>query len=149
VSLQTNHALLILSIVVVCFLLLPDVYKRVGNDFQDHCLLELPFFFQLISPANEGNLSAGRTLISGGMAGATSAVTTYPLDLVICGLFLSLCHRDLPTVQVRSFLSVQTSTKQYSGIVGTMKVIVQSEGELLSYPCSAHLFSLVVVIQAC
>lgn len=56
-----------------------------------------------------------RILAAGALSGTTGAVLLYPLDLV------------------RSFLSVQTTKNQYSGIVHCMRTIVANEGVIGLY----------------
>jgi len=49
-------------------------------------------------------------LLSGGMAGITALISTYPLDLV------------------RTRLTVQTSGEKYKGIIHTFKTVIKEEG---------------------
>jgi hypothetical protein len=55
-------------------------------------------------------LTPGWTLVAGALAGSTSSVLCYPLDIV------------------RSYLTVQTNHGQFNGIWGTMKAIHASDG---------------------
>ena len=50
------------------------------------------------------------SLLSGGLAGVTALITTYPLDLI------------------RARLTIQTSEQKYNGIVDTFKKVVREEG---------------------
>eukprot|EP01111_Echinosteliopsis_oligospora_P004549 TRINITY_DN1754_c0_g2_i2.p2 TRINITY_DN1754_c0_g2~~TRINITY_DN1754_c0_g2_i2.p2 ORF type:complete len:426 (+),score=104.27 TRINITY_DN1754_c0_g2_i2:1351-2628(+) len=57
-----------------------------------------------------GHLSAVQNLVAGGLAGVTSLLCTYPLDLV------------------RSRLTIQTTASKYTGITDTFKTVVAEEG---------------------
>lgn len=56
--------------------------------------------------------------MAGGMAGVTSLLCTYPLDLI------------------RSRLTVQTTETKYTGIMDTYRTVVREEGYLFAVLCT-------------
>jgi solute carrier family 25 phosphate transporter 23/24/25/41 len=74
------------------------------------------FFKTKLIPVGKDDLTPLLRLLAGGMAGVTSVVVTYPLDLV------------------RTRLSVQSDhNKKYAGIANAFRTIVQTEGVIALY----------------
>lgn len=72
-----------------------DIYKR--------------SILQMRGQAVDGRLAGKDKVLAGAMAGATSVMATYPLDLM------------------RARLAVQRRTRKYTGIVNAFRTMVQEE----------------------
>jgi len=70
---------------------------------------------QILTPLGREDAGVWRRFISGGAAAVTAVVITYPLDLV------------------QTQLTVQTTTKRYTGMVNTIATMTKEEGFLSLY----------------
>lgn len=74
--------------------------------------------YQMMLKEGHKHLSPVENLMAGGMAGVTSLLCTYPLDLI------------------RSRLTVQTTETKYTGIMDTYRTVVREEGYLFAVLCT-------------
>lgn len=73
---------------------------------------------QFLASGDGGDLGTPRRLLAGALAGVTSVIATYPLDIT----------RTRLSVQSASFDSLGKSANELPGMFGTMKTMYRTEG---------------------